>query len=356
MSGMEFLHPERIHLVWVVVALVALLAALEVRRGDALRRMLSSVMQGRLVLQASRWRRSLRLVFVALTGLGCVVALMRPQVTRTEMHYAKKGSADIFVVLDVSKSMLAADVAPNRLERAKAEVRDMLPALEMHRVGLIAFAGRAAILAPLTTDHAFFRLALESADPRSVSLGGTRIGDAIRKALDAFGETGGARAILLITDGEDQGSSPLDAAHAARSAGVPIVAVGFGSEEGSQLQVPDAQSGALTTVVDHRGVAVVSRMDGELLREIAMATKGVFIPAGTGVLDLEGILETYVLPLVDAPAQARERTTRTELFQWFIAGALLALLGAMLTESRLFSTTLRRGTAAPKGGSEVMWS
>jgi len=120
--------------------------------------------------------------------------------------------------------------------------------------------------------------------------------------------------------------------------------------------VPDAQSGALTTVVDHRGVAVVSRMDGELLREIAMATKGVFIPAGTGVLDLEGILETYVLPLVDAPAQARERTTRTELFQWFIAGALLALLGAMLTESRLFSTTLRRGTAAPKGGSEVMWS
>ena len=211
-DGMTFLYPELIHLVWAVVALVALLAWLELRGQSALARFLSPVMLIRLSDRPSLSRRIVKLVLILATLVLGVVALMRPQSHGAEMVSSRRVSSDIMVVLDVSKSMLAEDAAPNRLARARAEIIELVDQLQGHRVGLVAFAGRASVLCPLTSDYGFFRMILRAVDTNSVGRGGTRIGEAVRKGVAAFGPGSGARLILLITEGEDHDSYPREAA------------------------------------------------------------------------------------------------------------------------------------------------
>jgi Ca-activated chloride channel family protein len=320
-NGLEFAHPERVHLFWLAALVAGFLAWRELGRGAALRAQLSAVMQRRLVLAPRRARRLLRavLAFAAL-GLG-ILALMQPQARgQIEMVSSGRVSADIMVVLDVSRSMLADDAPPNRLARARAEIGALVDRLEGHRVGLVAFAGRAAVLCPLTPDSGFFHLVLAGVDTRSAARGGTRIGDG-----------GGARVILLITDGEDQDSQPLEAAKAAAAAGVRVVAIGFGSEQGSQIHVVDPDTGARTVVTDGPGgPPVVSKLDGELLRQIALATKGAYVPAGTAALDLESILAERLVPIVQSSATASARPVPVERYQWFALGALVLLVAVAI--------------------------
>lgn len=326
-----FLHPGRVHLVWLALAFVALLVWLELRGQSALGRFLSSTMQERLVHGASRARRVARLVFVLVALLAGVVALMRPQASRAAHESsATRVSADIMVLLDTSRSMLAEDAAPNRLERAKAELRDMVGELKGSRLGLIAFAGRAAVLCPLTLDHGFFRLVLNTVGTSSAGRGGTRIGDAIRKAVAGFPPGGqSARIILLITDGEDHDSYPLDAAKQAVAAGVRIVAIGFGDEKGSEVTLVDAKTGARSTLTDRAGNVVRSRLDGETLRSIAQATEGAYIPAGVASLDIRSILAKHVRPLMRSAPTTTVRMVYAERYPWFLLATLVALLGAV---------------------------
>lgn len=326
MFGLHAANADAVHLVWPALALVGLLAWLEQRGRSDLGRFVSAVMAGRLATATSRATRVWRLVFITACLLFATAALMRPQSRGVaEKAAADRLSADIVVVLDVSKSMLAEDSPPNRLARAKAELREMLGELRGHRVGLIAFAGRPAPLSPLTPDYAFFRMALRGADPDSVQLGGTRIGDALRKAVTTFGSSTGSRIILLITDGEDHDSYPMEAAKAAADAGVRIIALGFGSEEGSEILLTD-EHGARKPVVDSNGQPVRSRLDGELLREMALATKGAYVPAGTAALDLESIVREHVKPIVRAAADEETRVVPREQYPWFVLGALICLI------------------------------
>jgi len=331
MRGVTFAHLEWVHLVWVALALVALLALLEFRARDTLGRFISATMQIRLAERPSAGRRTVKLGLILATLLLGTVALMRPQAQGgTEVRWTRKAAADILVVLDVSRSMLAEDAAPNRLARAKAEIREFIERVEGHRVGLIAFAGRASVKCPLTSDYGFFRLVLRDVDTHSVARGGTRIGEAIRKAIAAFGPGRGApRLLLLITDGEDHDSYPLDAARAAVEAGIRIVSIGFGSEEGSEITLTDPETGARTVLTDRDGRVVRSRLDGELLREIALVTEGVYIPAGTAALDLDSIVETHVEPLVTDVADRNARPVVIEHYRWFVLGALIALVAAV---------------------------
>lgn len=327
---MTFVHAELVHLVWPAAALVALLAWLELRGGDLLARFVSAVMQLRLAERPSRARRAVR---VALCGLALgagIVALMRPQTAGgTESVAPGRVSADVMVVLDVSKSMLAEDAAPSRLQRAKADVQELAERLDGHRLGLVAFAGRAVVLCPLTPDADFFRMVLRGAGVGSVARGGTRIGEGIRAALAAFGDGGGSRLILLITDGEDHESYPLDAAKEAAAAGVRIVAIGFGDEKGSEILVSDPETGVRKVLTDRGGQVVRSRLDGELLRQLALATDGAFVPAGTAALDLSGIVAEHIEPLArEAAGISAVRRVPTEHYPWFVLGALSAICGA----------------------------
>jgi Mg-chelatase subunit ChlD len=348
MSDLEFVHPERVHLFWLAALLAGFLAWRELGRAAALRAQLSAVMQRRLVLAPRQARRLVRaaLAFAAL-GLG-ILALMQPQARgEVELVTSRRVAADIMVVLDVSRSMLADDAPPNRLARAKAEIGALVDRLDGNRVGLVAFAGRAAVMCPLTPDAGFFRLVLNGVDTRSAARGGTRIGDGLRRAVEAFGPGSGARMILLITDGEDHESQPLEAAKAAAKAGVRVVAIGFGSEQGSQIRIVDPDTGARTVVTDGPGgKPVVSKLDGELLRNVALATKGAYVPAGTAALDLESILAEHVTPLVQSSAAAATRPVPVERYPWFALGALV-LLVAVAILGGASERLLRRDREAP---------
>ena len=334
LPDIHFADPGWVHLLWPVFSIVGLLIWLELRRDGALDRFVSTALQARLVSGPSVTQRAARVGFLAAAGIFLTLAMMRPQ-WGYELVENRRVGAEIMVCLDVSRSMLAEDAAPNRLERAKAELRDLLILLDGDQVGLIAFAGRASVLSPLTPDFGFLRLALDNANPNSVSRGGTRLEEPIRKAIAGFGDAGEvSRSILLITDGEDHDSFPLEAAKAAAERGIKILAVGFGAETGTEIRVTDPKTGATSLLRDSDGAVVKSRLDGELLREMALATNGAYIPAGTGLLDLESIFRRHIAPLTRGRLQGASRTIRNDAFQWAVLLGLVSLLAAVMSTAR----------------------
>lgn len=334
MLGLSWHDRDLVHLIWVAAAVTLSIAVLEGRGRGALDRLLSPTMQRRLASQSSTGRRRLRLFLIFGTQALAILALMRPQTPGGRESVSRSDSAaDIMIALDVSKSMLAEDAAPSRLERSKAEIGSMVDRLDGHRIGLVVFSGRAAVLSPLTPDYGFFRMILRGADTSSVSRGGTRIGDAIRTATRAFDPGPGSKILLLITDGEDHESFPDQAAERAREAGVRIVAIGFGSEGGSQITITDPATGARSALLDQSGQAVVSRLDGELLRKLALETEGAYVPAGVAALDLESIVKEHIEPIVRITSEVSRRRAPNEHYLWPVLASLLGLFAITLMAS-----------------------
>ncbi|MCA9510452.1 MAG: VWA domain-containing protein, partial [Myxococcales bacterium] len=328
MSDLHLAHPALLHLAWPWLALVALLVALERRRGRSIEQLVGPSLRARLVAMPAAWRRTARTLLLGLAGLAMIAALARPQWGLRHVATPRVG-AEIMIALDVSRSMLADDAKPSRLERAKADLADLLSYLENDHVGLIAFAGRASVISPMTPDKSFLRLVLDEVGPQSAGRGGTKLAAPIRAAIAGMGEAGPAqRALILITDGEDHDSFALDAAKDAAAAGIKIIAIGFGDEAGSEISITDPKTGARTLLRDAEGRPVVSRLDGELLRAIALATDGAYVPAGTGVLDLASIYDRHIAGLTRGQLDERGRTIRDELYPWCVLAALAALVAS----------------------------
>jgi Ca-activated chloride channel family protein len=256
-----------------------------------------------------------------------LVALAGPRFGTQLEDVIPRGS-DLYVLIDVSRSMLAQDVPPSRLGRAKADVAALLNRLEGERVGLIAFAGAAVVKCPLTVDYDAFRRSLDELDPASAPRGGTAIGDAIRKALEVFqARSDRDQAILLITDGDDQQSYPLEAASVAAERHVTIFTVGLGdADHGARIP----QGAEAKSFVEYKGQQVWSKLDGSLLKDIALKTSGVYVPAGTRAYDLGELYAKYLQGRRGSQEESHKRIRRAEQFQLFLAIALLALLADAL--------------------------
>ena len=258
-----------------------------------------------------------------------MVAAARPRFGYYFEEVSQRG-VDLFVLLDVSRSMLAEDVAPNRMERAKSDIRDLLTELKGDRVGLIAFAGAPVVKVPLTSDQGFFQMVLEEIGPHSAPRGGSAIGDALRKAMEAMEERRDRdQVIVLITDGEDHDSFPIEAAKHAAERNIKVFTVGLGdSGEGSRIPIRN-DSGQLT-YIKHDGQEVWSRMDERLLKEIALTTSGAYIPARTRVYDLGQIYEDHLANLTRTEIRSEKRKRFREQFQLFTCLGLIALLVEMM--------------------------
>lgn len=214
----------------------------------------------------------------------------------------------------------------NRLGRAKSDIRDLLKKLAGDHVGLIVFAGKPVVKVPLTTDDGFFSTVLDEVDTRSAPIGGTYIGDAIRKAMEAMPPRADHdQIIVLITDGEDQESYATEAAKQAAEKGIKIFTVGLGdSTEGARIPIR-GESGGLTYIKEEEKKEHWSKTDQDLLKQIALATGGAHIPAGTKAYDLGQIYEDHLANLARGEEENQKRKRFHERYQIFL-GLGIALL------------------------------
>lgn len=277
-----------------------------------------------------RVKRVLHYVCVLCAIAFMIVSVARPQSDPREVEVETKGRDVVFLV-DVSRSMLARDVAPNRLGKSKLWITDLVDELGNDRVGLVAFSGSSSVLSPLTADRLFFRLALEELSPASTIVGGTNIGDAIRKTMDLVFEeqdTKGQssyRDIVIISDGEDQESLPVEAARLAGLNGVRIIAIGIGSQQGASVPW-DKDS---TTPKSQQ---VRSKLESGTLRAIAAASPGgVYLEVGTGTIDLGQVYRELIETADQRTLDTASHFQYTEQFQLFLwIGLGLAFIDGLI--------------------------
>ena len=337
-SASEFAAPVWINALW-AVALLALVSVLILRsRSKSIQSLADPDRLPLMIGRKRRWIGLARISFM-LAGLTLVVvSIMQPRSNPHQEVTEAKGR-DIVFLVDVSKSMLARDVAPNRLSRAKIWIRDLVAELKTDRIGLVAFAGSSSVECPLTSDRLFFDLALEELAPSVVDRGGTNIGDAIRRCMDMVfydldsEETTSHRDIILITDGEDQESLPIEAANAAGAAGIRILALGIGSQTGSAVLDENNRP------VRRGGSVVRSKLDSSTLSKIATATPGgAYLEIGTGDIDLPKVYQE----LISRGDQATIGSSTVTRWDERYAHALAPGLVLILIELALSSLGTRR--------------
>jgi len=339
-------NPTVLLALWILPAVAALLVHAHRKRISTARRFADPEMVRRLMPPLRSMRPWVKGAAILL-GLGLlIVAGARPRFGVYFEQISRRG-VDLFVLLDVSRSMTAEDVAPNRLERAKSDIRDLLAQLVGDRVGLIVFAGKPVVKVPLTADHGFFRLVLDETDVGSAPYGGSHIGDAIRQAIsdDTMPETRDRdQVVVLITDGEDHDSYPVEVAKQAAERGVKIFTVGLGdSGEGARIPV---REGSGLKFLQYEGQEVWSKVDERLLEEIALTTGGAYIPAGTRAYDLGQVYHDHLAGLTRGEVHSEKRKRYREQFQLFVC------LGVGLLLVEMAVPGYRRPTAEQSPGEE----
>jgi len=278
-------------------------------------------------------RHRSKTIFVVLAILFLILALTRPRWGYEWENLHQRG-VDVIVALDVSSSMLAEDIKPNRLERAKRKISDLLDMMEGDRIGLVAFAGTSFVQCPLTLDYGAARLFLSAIDTQLIPLQGTALGDAIKTSVEAFqSKDKKSKALILITDGEDQMGKALSAAKSASDQGVKIYTIGIGGEIGAPLPNP---SGAGGFRKNQQGEVILSKLDETTLQQIALETGGSYVRSVTGDIDLNTIYKDQIKKNIEKKElKSERRKIWQERFQWFIFIALIFLVAeTCLSEKR----------------------
>jgi Ca-activated chloride channel family protein len=330
--AMRFEYPLVLWLLLVIAPAMVLFFWQANKKRQAL---LSKFIQARLLpgllSGVSPARRRIReaLLIVAISSL--VIALARPQWGFTWEEVQQRG-LDIVAAIDTSKSMLAEDISPNRLQRAKLAAQDLMQAAKTDRLGLVAFAGVAFLQCPLTIDDTAFRQSLDTLDVNIMPQGGTALAEAINEALQAFGDENNYRVLVLFTDGEDHDSGALEAAQKAAEKGLRIFTVGIGSPEGEVLRVRD-NSGRTDYIKDDQGNAVKSRLNEPLLKEIAAAAKGFYLPL-EGARTIETLYERGIAPLPRSEGKEKLVKRYHERYHWPLGLAIVLLLAEILIPER----------------------
>jgi len=329
-----------------VLPLLGFLYAWSQYRGRALvAKVVAPRLLGQLAGSVSIARRVLRAILMLAVFASVLIALAQPRYGFTQQEIKQKGR-DIVVAIDTSRSMLATDVAPNRLTRAKLLTQDLVRLMKGDRIGLIAFAGSAFLQAPLTLDYTAVINSLGELDTNVIPKGGTDIAAAIATAEEAFGKAEGhTRAMIIMTDGEELDADGIAAAKKAASHGIRIFTVGIGSPDGSLIPIR-TDEGRQDFVRDASGKPVQSRLDENRLKEIANATGGFYVPIGADAA--KEIFQKGIEPMDLAETGAFGSRQPIERYQWplgFATGFLVIWL-LVGERRRLRNGTFKRLAAA----------
>ncbi len=281
----EWGQPQNFTWLWSVPAVLAAFVLASWRRRGRMRAFGEPALVAKLFTNLSPGLRLAKRAFLLTAVTLIVVALAQPHFAKRETVVERRGT-DVLIAIDVSNSMLAKDVAPSRLEKAKLELSGVVDRLKGDRIGVVAFAGEAFIQCPLTLDRGAVKLFLSTVNPNLVSVQGTSISRAIDTAVQAFpGEQAEGKALVLLTDGEDHEGAALEAADRAGKKGVRIFTIGIGTPEGRTI--PDESGTGFKR--DSAGRPVVSKLNESLLKEIAGKTKGKYYRSSRGDLEADDL-------------------------------------------------------------------
>ena len=334
---MRFANPQLLWLLLVIPPLVVGLALRHDWRRRTMARLGHLPQIKRLAASVSGPRRLLKGTLLVLGLALVIISLARPQAGERSTLAPRVG-IDIVVALDFSKSMLARDAYPSRIERAKAELNRLIDSLGGDRLGLVAFAGD-AVAYPLTTDYAAAKLFWRDMGPMDMPVGGTALGKAITAGTRLLAGVRGkgpprAQVMILLTDGEDHESEPLKAAEEAAKQGVRIYAVGMGSRSGEPVPELDEEGKVVGYMKKPEGGFVTTRLDEKTLKTVAATTKGQYIAMDPKSFGVEPILKA-LRKLKQAETKARLIKHYDEAFAWFLLpGFLMLLLEVCIPERR----------------------
>lgn len=294
-----------------------------------------------LMPEISAARRWLKFVLFMLAYILLVIAVANPQ-TGTRIEEVKREGIDLFIALDVSKSMLAEDILPNRLDRSKQAISRLIDRLGGDRIGIIVFAGRAYVQLPVTTDYAAAKLFLSTINTDIVPIQGTAIGEAINLAVESFGESNSSKAIIIISDGEDHEDDPVDAARNAAAQGVQVYTIGMGLADGAPIPIYNRYGNRTGFHTDRQGNTVITKLDARTLQQIAAAGNGAYTRANNLRSGLDFMYD-QISKLDKSEIDSKVFTDYESRFQIFLALALLVLLVEMLIASgkRSWETRVR---------------
>lgn len=328
----KFGHPEYLYLLIVIPVLALLYILSVIYKKRALKKFGDLEIIEQLMPYVSKNRPLIKFIFLAVSFAAVIVALADPQFG-SKVEIVKKKGAEIIIALDVSNSMLAEDLQPNRLERAKQAISKLIDKLENDRFGLIIFAGDSYIQVPLTTDYAASKMFLSSINTGIVTKQGTAIGSAIDLAMNSFTpETEMDKALIIITDGENHEDDAIAAAKLAKEKGITIHTIGMGSPEGAPIPIREGY-GQTMFLKDRDGNVVISKLDQVALQQIASETEGIFIRANNSEVGLNKLLE-QINKMQKQEVETKIYTEFEHRYQYLLGIAILLLIIELLVAER----------------------
>jgi Ca-activated chloride channel family protein len=329
----RIVNPEHLYLYLLVPVFLLLFLLMRKWKREAMGKLGDTAVVARLMENVSSSKPFLKFTLMMLAYCCMVFALARPQLG-SRLEEVKREGVDVMIALDVSNSMNATDIRPNRLERSKQAIYRMIDQLQGDRIGLIVFAGQAYVQLPITTDYGAAKLFLSTVQTNMVPTQGTAIGAAIEKAVEAFGDsTKHNSAVVVITDGENHEDDAVEAAKSAAAEGIVIHTIGMGSPDGAPIPLSggNASTGFLQ---DKSGSTVITRLNDTMLQEIADAGKGKFVRATNSDDGIGAILEE-VKSMEKKEFASKLFTDYEDQYQYFAGLALLfLLLDFMISERR----------------------
>jgi Ca-activated chloride channel family protein len=319
MQLFRFANPDFLYLLLLLPVMIVLWIINEIRKRRAIQRLGDSSLVKKLLPELSRFRPSLKFILQLIAVSAAIIILARPQFG-SKLEEVKKQGVEVIIALDVSNSMLAEDIQPNRLTRAKQALTRLIDNLDNDKIGLIVFAGDAYTQIPITTDYISAKMFLSAISPDMVPKQGTAIGSAIDLGMRSFspGE-GKSKALIIITDGENHEDDPVAKASEASKAGIVIYTIGIGSANG--VPVPITISGKRDYLKDKDGNTVITKLDEDILKKIAINAGGSYVRASNSNIGLDEIFGE----IKKMKKQEMESTMYTEYNDQFQIFAVIAL-------------------------------
>jgi Ca-activated chloride channel family protein len=323
MQLFRFANPDLLYLLLLLPVMVFLFIINEIRKRKALKRFGNPLVVGSLVPEMSKSRPLIKFIIQSLAVLSGVIILARPQFG-SKLEDVKKQGVEVIIALDVSNSMLAEDIQPNRLTRAKQAISRLVDNLDNDKIGLIVFAGDAYTQIPVTTDYISAKMFLSAISPEMVPKQGTAIGAAINLGVKSFtpGEEK-SKAMIIITDGENHEDNPVASAEEAAKSGIVIHTIGIGSNEG--VPVPVTVNGRKDFLKDVDGNTVITKLDEEILKKIAMSANGSYVRASNSNIGLDEIFGE-IKKMKKQELESKMYTEYNDQFQIFAAFMIFLLI------------------------------